>query len=120
MSTKKQVVELVRERLADVAERGRVLGQALKVRADMAATRRRLRGTYTELGEEAYSRMKAGEMVADAQLSGLQERIDGLKAEVKSREAELRQIMQGGSRLETAGEDDETTARSESDVEPKS
>ena len=100
MSTKKQVAELVRKRLADVAKRGRVLGQALKVRADMAATRRRLRGTYAELGEEVYARIKAGDMVADGQLSGLRERIDGLRAEVKSREAELRQIMQGGSKPE--------------------
>ena len=119
MSTKKQVVELVRERLADVAGRGRVLGQALKVRADMAATRRRLRATFTELGEEVYSRLKAGEMVADDQLSGLRERIDGLKAEVKSREAELRQIMQGGFRPETPGEDDETTVQSAGEGDPQ-
>ncbi len=100
MSTKKQVAELIRDRLAGMAKRGRVLGQALKIRADMAATRRRLRGTFTELGEEVYTRIKAGDMVADGQLSGLRERIDGLKAEVKSREAELRQTMQGAGEPE--------------------
>ena len=98
MSTKKRVVELVRDRLADVAVRGRVLGQALKVRADMAATRRRLRSTFSELGEDVYTRMKAGDAVADGQLGELRERIDGLKHEVKSLEAELRQIMQGGTK----------------------
>lgn len=103
MSTKKPIAEVLRARLAGVAERGRVLGQALKVRADMAATRRRLRLTFSELGEEAYARLADGRLEEDARFAALRQRIDGLKAEVRLREDELRGIMQGGSRPASEG-----------------
>ncbi|MBT3346254.1 MAG: hypothetical protein HN712_16770 [Gemmatimonadetes bacterium] len=96
MPTKKQIADGLRERLADVAERGKVIGHALGVRADMAATRRRLRATYAELGEEMYRRLQAGEFEGDHQLLTLKERLDGLKAEARMHEGQLRDIMQAG------------------------
>ena len=96
MATKKQLTDSLKERLADVAERGKVIGQALKVRADMAATRRRLRTTYAELGEEVYGRLKNGDLNGDDALTSLQQRIDQFKADVREKENELRQIMHLG------------------------
>ena len=95
MSTKKQIADAVRSRLADVAGRGLVLGQALKVRADLAAGRRRLRAAYAQLGEEAYVRLRDGGMEADASMTTFRGRIDDIKAEVRTREAELKEIMTG-------------------------
>ena len=101
MATKQQIAEMLRARLADVAERGRVLGQALGVRADMAATRRRLRAAMADLGEEVHARLRAGqgtELAGDDKVRAMQDQIDGLKAELRLREMELRQIMQEGLR----------------------
>ena len=95
MSTKKQIADAVRSRLADVAGRGRTLGQALKVRADLAAGRRRLRAAYAQLGEEAYVQLRDGGMEADATMTTIRGRIDDIKAEVRTREAELKEIMTG-------------------------
>lgn len=94
MPTKRQIAKAIRDRLSDVADRGRVLGRALKVRADMAAARRRLRASYSELGEEAYSRLQSGALAADDSMTTLVDRIDGIKAEVRIKEAELKRIMQ--------------------------
>ena len=96
MGTKKQLTDSLKERWADVAGRGKVIGQALKVRADMAATRRRLRSTYAELGEQVYERLKSGELDGDVALVSMQQRIDRFKAEVREKEEELRQIMHLG------------------------
>jgi hypothetical protein len=96
MGTKKQLTDSLKERLADVAERGKVIGQALKVRADMAATRRSLRATYAELGEEVYGRLKNGELDGDVSLVMLQQQIDRFKADVREKEEELRRIMRLG------------------------
>jgi hypothetical protein len=105
MPTTKQIADSFRERLADVAERGKVIGQALGVRADMAATRRRLRNTYAELGEQMYQRLQRGECEGDHQLLSLKERIDGLKAEARTHEGQLRDLMQSGfSKAGTADE----------------
>ena len=95
MSTKKQIADAVRSRLADVAGRGRTLGQALKVRADLAAGRRRLRAAYAQLGEEAYVQLRDGGLEADATMTTFRGRIDDIKAEVRTREAELKEIMTG-------------------------
>lgn len=95
---KTQITEALRERFADVAGRGRIIGQALKLRADLAATRRRLRTTFAELGEEVYRRIKDQELEADGALGTLEGRIDGYKAEVRSREQELSDIMRNGFR----------------------
>ncbi len=96
MGTKKQLTDSLKERWADVAGRGKVIGQALKVRADMAATRRRLRATYAELGEEVYERLKNGEFGGDAALATQHQRIDRFKADVREKEEELRKIMRMG------------------------
>ena len=95
MSTKKQIADAVRSRLADVAGRGRTLGQALKVRADLAAGRRRLRAAYAQLGEEAYVQLRDGGKAAAATVTTFRGRIDDIKAEVRTREAELKEIMTG-------------------------
>ena len=94
MLTKKQIREALRDGLTDVAERGRILGQALKVRADIALTRRRLRMAYAALGEEAYARMEAGKGLGGDKLAEFQKRIEGLKAELQTQEAELHAVMQ--------------------------
>ena len=70
MSTTKKIADTLKQHLADVADRGKLFGQAFKVRADMAAIRRRLRTTYAELGEEVYRRLlRDGELDGDHQLS---------------------------------------------------
>ena len=92
--TKKQITDALREGLTDVAERGRILGQALRVRADIALTRRRLRATFAALGEEVYARMDTGQDLAGEALADFHKRIDGLKAELRSQEAELQAVVQ--------------------------
>ena len=99
MATKQQIADMLRGRLADVAERGRVLGQALGVRADMAATRRRLRAALADLDEEVHTRLRAGQeqgLAAEVKVRDLQDQVDGLKAELRLQETELRRIMQEG------------------------
>ena len=101
MATKKQIADMLKGRLADVAERGRVLGQALGVRADMAATRRRLRAALADLGEEVHTRLRAGqvaELAGDEKVKAMQDQVDGLKAELRLQEMELRRVMQEGLR----------------------
>ena len=46
MATRKQIAETLKERLAEVAERSQVLGQALEMRTDMALTRPRRRSSW--------------------------------------------------------------------------
>ena len=41
MRTKEEITQTIKEQFVNVRERGRVLAQALKARADIAATRRR-------------------------------------------------------------------------------
>ena len=67
----------------------------MKVRADLAAGRRRLRAAYAQLGEEAYVQLRDGGMEADATMTTFRGRIDDIKAEVRTREAELKEIMTG-------------------------
>ena len=104
MTRKRQIADALRERLAGAAERGRVLGQALKVRADIAASRRQLKTTFGELGKHVYSSIKAGELPAAAGAEGDEvllaytQRIDGCKADIRLKEAELREILRSGGR----------------------
>ena len=99
MSTTKKIADTLKQHLADVADRGKLFGQAFKVRADMAAIRRRLRATYAELGEEVYRRLlRDGELDGDHQLLTIKERVDGLKAEIRQRESELHDIVSTGAR----------------------
>ena len=104
MSTKKKIADTLKQHLADVADRGKLFGQALKVRADMAAIRRRLRTTYAELGEEVYRRLRDGELDGDHQLLTIKERVDGLKAEIRQRESELHDIVSTGARQDGGSE----------------
>ena len=95
MTTRKEIADLLRSRFSDVAERGRVLGQALKVRADIAVTRRRLRSALADLGDQVYDRLLSGDagvLGEDPFFGSFQERITGLKAELKVRESELHQV----------------------------
>ena len=103
MTTKRQIADALKERLVDVAERGRVLGSALKVRADLASTRRQLRLTFEKFGEHVFNSVKAGELNVgdprtDNALKSFMQRIEGDKAAVRMKEAELREIMQAGVR----------------------
>ena len=107
MPTKRQIADTLKDRIADVAERGRVVGQVLKMRADIALTRRRLRSTLADLGESIYDRMENGsapELGEDPMLSSFQERIAGLKAELKFQETELQQIVQDKKGGKQSGE----------------
>ncbi len=90
---KKPLADGLRDRLAGVAERGRVLGRVLRARADVAASRRRLRASLRELGEEVYARLGEGALEGDHRLLLLKERIDGLHDEVRRREEELSAAM---------------------------
>lgn len=91
---KKPLADGLRDRFAGVAERGRVIAQVLRARADVAASRRRLRAAMRELGEEVYGRLSEGSLEGDHGLLVLKERIDGLHDEVGRREEELRAAMQ--------------------------
>lgn len=113
MPTKKQITDTLRKRLSDVTDRGKVLGQALRVRADMAVTRRRLRSTFAELGEEIYERMIGGSngpVSPDDTLNSFRTRIEGLKEELKSHGEELDRVMRPDrGRVESvAGNESET------------
>ena len=55
MRTKEEITQTIKEQFVNVRERGRVLAQALKARADIAATRRRMRSTFADLGEAVYA-----------------------------------------------------------------
>jgi|SaaInl7_200m_RNA_FD_contig_31_2192820_length_1036_multi_7_in_0_out_0_3 hypothetical protein len=103
MLTKRQVTDNLKERLAEVADRGKLFGQALKVRADMAAIRRRLRTSYAELGEEVYRRLQSGAMDGDHRLLTMKEQIDGLKSEIHQRESDLSDIVNTGFGKDDSG-----------------
>ena len=99
MTTKRQIADTLKQHLADVAGRGRVIGQVLKMRADLAAMRRQLRSTFVELGEHAYGLLKGSNLTssidvgADEFVNECIHRIDGYKADVRSKEAELEELL---------------------------
>ena len=113
MTTKKEISETIRSQFASVGERARALGRALKARADIAASRHRLRSALADLGEEVYERMVAGAGIA-AEDDALQEhriRIDGVKAEVRQRERALAEVLAGdGASTEKAAEPEQVAA----------
>ncbi len=106
MPTTQQIADSLKGRLAEVADRGRLFGHALKVRADMAAIRRRLRTTYAELGEEVYRRLLSGEMSGDHKLLTTKEQIDSLRSEIRQREAELHDLVHTASPAAGGGTDE--------------
>ena len=120
MATKRQITEVLKERFANVAEHGRVLGLALKARADIAVTRRRLRSTLADLGEKVYTCMEsgqAGELVNDPLLVSFQERITGLKAELRLQEAGLKEIVEERKKVDEGSEDKEKVDEGSEDKE---
>ena len=120
MTSKEEITEAIRAQFASVKERGRVLAQALKARADIAATRRRLRGAFADLGEEVYGRMAADEQgpwSEDVELTDHQMRIEGVKAELRQRERALQSIMAGEEEEEESEEAEKEKADSEAAAE---
>ena len=95
MRSKEEITDAIKTQFSNVRERGKVLAQALKARADIAATRRRLRSTFADLGETVYSRIDSGEFGQDASLADFKLRIEGLKAELRQREEALKVIVGG-------------------------
>ena len=94
MASRDEITETIKARFAHVKERGRILARALKVRADIAAVRRRLRAAFAELGEEVYERMLEGTWEGDETLQTYKARIEGVKAELRQREEALRKILE--------------------------
>ena len=97
MRTKEEITQTIKEQFVNVRERGRVLAQALKARADIAATRRRMRSTFADLGEAVYARLDAGESVDLEGIGDYKLRIEGLKAELRRCEEDLKKIMEGST-----------------------
>ena len=116
MTTRQEIAETIRKRFAGARDRGRVLAQALMVRAEIAATRRRQRAVFAELGEVMYGKMASSKTLGnDGDLLPYKVRIEGLEAEVQQRETSLREIIQAGAqenepngKVPEAGTDDET------------
>ena len=97
MYTKEEISAGIKAQFINVKERGRVLARALKARAALAATRRRLRAAFAELGEHVYEKIEAGQAWGrgeDAELAPFQTRIRGLKMELCQREEALRAILE--------------------------
>lgn len=111
MFTREEVTESIKTRYASVRERGRILARALQARAAVAAVRRRLRATFSELGEHIYEALEAGRAGGrgeEPELASFQSRIKGLKAELSQREKALKDILEGktqASEPEEAGEE---------------
>ncbi len=92
MRSKEEITDAIKAQFVNVRERGKILAHALKARADIAATRRRLRSTFADLGETVYARIDSGEFASDASLDDFKLRIEGLKAELRQREEALKTI----------------------------
>lgn len=96
MASRGEIAETLRDRFETVKERARIFAHALKARADIAATRRRLRNAYADLGQEVYRKMSGGlaaAWTADADLADFQRRIDGVQAELRQHERALEEVM---------------------------
>lgn len=93
MRSKEEITATLKAQFANARVRGKIMAQALKARADIAATRRRLRATFAELGEEAYDRIASGQIDSDAGLADFTTRIEGLQVELRQREEALEQIV---------------------------
>ena len=107
MASKEEITETIKSQLTNVRERGRVLAQALKARTDIAATRRRLRAAFADLGQEVYGRMKDGgdgPWNEDEEMATYRTRIEGVQAELKQRERVLKDILEDKGKKEEAAE----------------
>jgi exonuclease VII small subunit len=104
MPSKEEISNAIKVQFANVRERGKILAQALKARADIAATRRRLRLTFADLGEAIYTRLESGELELDSATTDFKLRIEGLKAELRQREGALKSIVEGDDHPPSNGE----------------
>ncbi len=97
MASREEITETLKAQFASVKERGKVLAQTLKARTDIAATRRRMRSAFADLGEEVYGRMAADQEGAwsDDALDAYKARIEGLQAELNQQELVLQEVMAG-------------------------
>ena len=107
MYTKKEITEFIKTQFGSAKERGQFLAQALKARGVIAATHRRLRGTFAELGEYVMEEMESGRInYDDPDLMAFRTRIKGLQAELGQREEALKEILEGGKQQETEEEEE--------------
>ncbi|MBT4497045.1 MAG: hypothetical protein HOC74_04950 [Gemmatimonadetes bacterium] len=98
MASKEEITETLKAQFTSIKERGKVLAQMLKARADIAATRRRMRSVFADLGEEVYGRMAAdqeGAWSGDDAFDAYKARIEGLQAELNQQELVLQEVMAG-------------------------
>jgi len=119
---RQEITDTIKARFTSVRERGKVLAQALKVRAEIAAVRRRLRMTFAELGEEVYGKMVAGQAKGWGDAPGLVEfkvRVEGIKVEIGQLEKKLAQIMEGGEKKAAEKSQDESDAEKADEKEGK-
>ncbi len=93
MRSKEELTAMLKAQFANARVRGKIMAQALKARADIAATRRRLRATFAELGKEVYGRIAGGQIDSDAALADFATRIEGLHLELRQREEALEKIV---------------------------
>jgi hypothetical protein len=108
MASKEEITETLKAQFASIKERGKVLAQALKARTDIAATRRRMRAVFADLGEEVYGRMAADQEGAwsDDAFDAYKARIEGLQAELNQQELVLQEVMAGKKKKEKKVESD--------------
>ena len=121
MASKKEISETIKSQFAGVRKRARVLGQGLKARADIAASRRRLRAAFADLGAEVYERMVSGTSTdgADDVLQEFRVRIDGVKAEVRQRERALAEVLARDGAGDEDAVDPDTTTDETGTVDPQ-
>jgi hypothetical protein len=108
----RHVTENIRARLVGVRKRGKVLARALRTHAEIAVVRRRLRTTFSELGERIYGEMAAGRATGWGDAAGLPElrtRIERLKVDISHRKEKLVQIVKEAEK-ETGRADPEMPA----------
>ena len=109
MRSREEIIDAIKTQCANVRERGQIAVQVLKLRAEIAATRRRLRSAFAELGEAVYAKLSEGEAVDFAgDLGDFKLRIEGLKADIRQSEKALREVVEGNAvaEAEVPSEDD--------------
>ncbi len=98
MYTKEEITTAIKQHFANARDRGQVLARALKVRADIASSRRRLQATYADLGQHVDAQLGANAKWnpgGDGVIQSFQLRVAGIKAELSQRERELQRVLAG-------------------------
>lgn len=115
MLSNSKVNQLFQPQLNSLRARGRAFARAFKVRADIAAVRRRLRLAQADLGKAVYEKLDQIEaLAADEDLATGITRIKGLEAELRQCETALRRILEvGNEKVEPADSvgPDQTTGK---------